>query len=222
MKITITSLRAVADGAEIELTLMLDGGEEKTQSVKGRIATSFYMESGLPTTWTEPITIDRDKCDYLMYSMQKTSAIKKGIVFLEYAANTKKSLKMKLIRKGYPADIAEEAAEYLAEKGYIREDNDAARYAEILAERKLYGKSRIKKELFAKGFEGDVIACTMEELDVDFAEICAKRLAKSGGIALFSDPETKRKTTAALMRYGFSYDDIRDALDILRESEDAE
>lgn len=222
MKITITSLRAAADGAEIELTLEINGGEEKTQSVKGRIATSFYMESDLPTTWVEPIEIDREKCEYLMYSMQKTSAIKKGMVFLEYAANTKKSLKMKLVRKGYPADIAEEAAEYLAEKGYIREDDDAARYAETLAERKLYGKNRIKKELYTKGFESDVIACAMEELDVDFGEICAKRLAKAGGMALFSDPEAKRKTTAALMRYGFSYDDIRDALDILREWEDAE
>ena len=222
MKITITNLRAVADGAELELTLEIDGGKEKTQSVKGRVAISFYMESGLPTAFTEPITIDREKCEYLIYSMQKTSAIKKGMVFLEYAANTKKSLKMKLVRKGYPAHEAEEATEYLAEKGYIREDNDAARYAETLAERKLYGKNRIKKELFAKGFESDVIACTMEELDVDFAEICAKRLAKAGGMALFSDSEAKRKTTAALMRYGFSYDDIRDALDILRESEDAE
>ena len=99
MNIIITNLRAVADGAEIELTLEINGGEEKTQSVKGRIATSFYMESGLPATWVEPIEIDREKCEYLMYFMQKTSAIKKGMVFLEYAANTKKSLKMKLIRK---------------------------------------------------------------------------------------------------------------------------
>lgn len=216
MKIEITNIRAVADGGEIEVRLEISSEEGKHQELKGRVAFFLYAETGFPISCARPFEIRREECETLMYLMQKTSAIKKGIVFLEYAKNTKKSLKNKLVRKGYAVEIAEEAAEYLAEKGYIREDSDAAQYAETLAVRKLYGKNRIKKELFTKGYDGATIACTMEELDVDFGEICAKRIQRSGGEALFSEPEAKRKTTAALLRYGFSYDDIREALDIIR------
>ena len=220
MNIEITQIRVVADGAELEVSLCMSAGEGKEQTVKGRIFTFLYRETELPTLLVEPYRLDRARCDFLIYLMQKTSAIKKGIVFLEYAKNTKKSLKTKLVRKGFSAEIAEEAAQFLEKKGYIREDDDAAQLAEALATRKLYGKSRIKKELFTKGFDAETIAFAMEEIEVDFVRICAKRISKAGGKALFSEPERKRKTTAALLRYGFSYAEIRDALDILDEPDE--
>ena len=98
----------------------------------------------------------------------------------------------------------------------ISEHTDAELLAESLAERKLYGKNRIKKELFAKGFEADAIRDAMESLDVDFAEICAKRVKNMGGIAVFEEKETKSKAMASLMRYGFSYDDVREAVEFLK------
>ena len=122
MKITITSLRAVADGAEIELTLMLDGGEEKTQSVKGRIATSFYMESGLPTTWIEPIIIDREKCEYLIPDVLfdaiedkyatckalKTTATWYGVTYREDMDSVKASIKNLVDTNEYPNHLWDE------------------------------------------------------------------------------------------------------------------
>ena len=50
--------------------------------------------------------------------------------------------------------------------------------------------------------------------DVDFAAVCYKRIAKMGGRELFASPETKKKAVAALLRYGFSYEDIKEALKI--------
>ena len=88
-------------------------------------------------------------------------------------------------------------------------------FAENLAVRKHYGKNRIKKEMFAKGFSADIISETVSCIDVDFAEICAARIEKMGGISLFETPERKQKTVAALLRYGFSYEDIRDAKEML-------
>ena len=53
-----------------------------------------------------------------------------------------------------------------------------------------------------------------DEVELDFAEICRKRIEKMGGRELFAAKETKQKALAALMRYGFSYDDIKEALKI--------
>ena len=84
--------------------------------------------------------------------------------------------------------------------------------AETLAQRKCYGKKRIQKELFAKGFDADVIRETLESLDVDYSELCVRRIASMGGRACFEERAAKQKAIAALIRYGFSYDDIREAM----------
>ncbi len=220
MKIIIQNIRAVADGAEAEISLKILGGEENIQQMKGKVAAFMLSDLELPSHLSEPMEISRERCESLIYSMQKTSAIKKGIVFLEYAKNTKRTLKTKLIRKGFSAEIAADAVEYLAEKGYIREENDALQFAETLAMRRHFGKNRIKKELFAKGYASDIIAEALEELDVEFVKICAERISSMGGLDVFSDPEMKRKNTAALLRYGFSYEDIREAMVILKEHDE--
>ena len=116
-------------------------------------------------------------------------------------------------------DHAEAAVEYLCSHGCINEERDAQMLAETLANRKLYGKNRIRKELFAKGFEEAVIRGALDMLDIDFAELCARRIASMGGLPCFEERAAKQKAIAALMRYGFSYDDIREGTRRLSESE---
>ena len=215
MTITVYNIRAAAGGAEAEISLAISNGEQ-SQDIKGFISAAMLGELGFGSRIGTVFEIDRKTCDALLRCMKLFSAIKKGIYILGFAGNTAKSLKMKLIRKGYPSDIAEEAAEYLVSHGYIRERDDAEMLAEQMAVRKLYGRNRIKKELFAKGFEADAIRNAMEMLDVEFAEICAKRIKNMGGSAVFEEKETKSKVMASLMRYGFSYDDVREALTLIR------
>ena len=217
MEITLYNIRAVAGGAEAELTIEVRGAD--VQQIKGTVSAEMLAELGLPSTLAEPLALDRARCDEILFFMQKTAAIKKGIDLLGFAQNTARTLRDKLKRRGFSAEIAEEAVAYLDAHGFIQEKNDAAMLASTLAERKLYGKNRIKKELFAKGFPQDVIRETLDEIDVDFGEICARRIASLGGLSLFESREKKAKTVAALMRYGFSYDDIREALERLRDGE---
>lgn len=216
MNITVYNIRAVADGAEAEISLEIRCGEQ-TQTIKGTVSASMLGELGFGSRLGTIFSIDRKTCDAVLRSMKLHAAIKKGISLLGFSRNTKRSLKQKLCRKGYPADIAEEAAEFLVLRGYIKEHDDAEIYAENLANRKFYGKNRIKKELFAKGFASDAISFALESLDVDFAEICAKRLKNMGGIAVFEEKEAKNKVLASLMRYGFSYEDIKNAAELLRD-----
>lgn len=218
MKISVYQIRAVADGAEAEISIEISNAEE-AQHIKGKVSAAMLSDLALPASLRSPIFLDREKCEAILRCMKLHAAIKKGIDLLGYAKNTAKALQNKLKMKGYPADIAEEAVSFLVERGYIREYDDAALFAENLALRKHYGRNRIKKEMFAKGFSADIIRETMDALDIDFEEICAARIDAMGGTSLFETPESKNKATASLLRYGFSYAEIREAREMLLSRE---
>ena len=214
MNISVYRIQAADGGAEAEISIEISNGAG-SQHIKGKVSAAMLSALSLPASVKTPITLDRQRCEEILRCMKLHAAIKKGIDLLGYAKNTARSLQNKLKMKGYSADIAEEAVRFLVEKGYIRESDDAQLFAENLALRKHYGKNRIKKEMFAKGFPQDIISETLACLDVDFAEICAERIEKTGGLTLFETPESKQKTVAALLRYGFSYEDIRRARKML-------
>jgi len=219
MKIFIYRILAVENGEDAEISMELTNGKE-IQQIKGRVSASMFSDLRLPLTLKEPLFIEKDRCEEILRCMKLYSAIKKGISLLGYASNTVKALTHKLKTKGYPDDIAEEAAAYLQEKGFIREADEARLFAENLATRKYYGKNRIKKEMFAKGFPEGVIRETLELTEVDFAEICAHRIRTMGGLGIFRNIEQKNKAVSALMRYGFSYHDIREATELLQNEDE--
>jgi len=218
MEITVTEIRALEGGAEAAVSVRICEGES-LQNVKGSILAEMLTELRLPWEFTSPVVIDKNQCDELIFCIEKTAAIKKGLSLLEYAQNTAKTLKRKLVQKGYSAQASAEATDYLLSHGFINEKNDAQLFTETLATRKLYGKNRIKKELYAKGFDGDVIKEAMDLIDTDFAGICAKRMDRMGGRELLTDRNKRQKTVAALMRYGFTYEDIKEAAERLASEE---
>ena len=219
MKIFIYRILAVENGEDAEISMELTNGKE-IQQIKGRVSASMFSDLGLPLTLKAPLSVEKERCEEILCCMKLYSAIKKGIYLLGYASNTEKALAHKLKIKGYPDDIAQEAAAYLKEKGFIREADEARLFAENLAERKYYGKNRIKKEMFAKGFPEDVIRETLELTEVDFAEICAHRIRTMGGVGILRNTEQKNKAVSALMRYGFSYHDIREAAELLQNEDE--
>lgn len=219
MTISVYRVTAVGNGEEAEISMEISNGKE-VQQIKGTVSAAMFSEMGLPLHLQSPLLIERDRCEEILRCMKLHSAVKKGISLLGYARNTARTLSHKLKMKGYSDEIAEEAVEYLKEKGYIRERDDAFLFAENLARHKHYGKNRIRKEMFAKGFPEDVIREALELTEVDFAEICVACIRSMGGIGIFHHTEEKNKAISALMRYGFSYQDIREATALLRDEEE--
>ena len=218
MTISVYRILAMGNGEEVEISMEISNGRE-TQQIKGTISAAMFAELHLPVNLRSPLLIEMERCEEILRCMKLHSAIKKGISLLGYARNTARALSHKLKIKGYSDEIAEEAVEYLKEKGYIREQDDAFLFAENLACHKHYGKNRIKKEMFAKGFPEDVIRETLELTEIDFCEICARRIRSMGGVGIFNHAEEKNKAISALMRYGFSYHEIREATNTLRNEE---
>ncbi len=214
MKITIEKITPVREGEAVLLKITLTDGIN-TEQTGGEIASDLFFDMGFPMSAGDGIEISREKFEALEDAEALTSAIKKGAELIGFAQNTKKGLISKLIRRGFSKDISFRAADYLENAGYINEREQAEQLLSELAERRLYGMSRIKNELYRKGFSDEAINAAMQS-EPDFDAICAERMERTVNISDFADREKCRKITASLMRYGFSVRNIKNALVILK------
>lgn len=155
--------------------------------------------------------ISEEDFDLLLEASSISVAIKRGMNALAYSACSEKKLIYKLTAKGIPREHAAAAAKYLVKRGYIRENDDAAREAErSLA--KHWGRKRIAAALFEKGYSAEAIAFAMSTVDeVDFSERCAE-LIKKKFPSEHSDPSKFKSIYAHLLRYGYSTSEIKSAL----------
>jgi len=221
MKILLYKVNPVSGGEETELYLELSSGEHFERN-KFTVSAEMFFELGFSVNFSGEKEISREKYEEISAFAERHAAVKRGLSILSFGDNTKKVLVNKLRTKGFSCAAAEEAAEYLVAAGYINEAESAKLLAYDMAEKKLYGARRIAAALFEKGFSREAIEAAAEETEIDFAELCAKRIAKMGGKELFLEKETKKKAVAALLRYGFSYDDIKEALKIKNKIQEAE
>ncbi len=115
----------------------------------------------------------------------------------------------KLTVKGFK-DGAEEALIKLQTQGYIDDERFAQIYVRELITFKNYGKRRIEQELYKKGIDRNIIKEALE--NAEFPEERLTDIIRRRYIRYLSDEKGVRKTVNALLRLGYSYGDIRDAL----------
>jgi regulatory protein len=211
MKILLYKVNPVSGGEEAELYVELTSGENSERS-KFTVSAEMFFELGFSVDHTGEQELSREKYEEITLLAGRHAAVKRGLSILSFGDNTKKGLASKLRTKGFSREESEYASEYLASAGYINEAESAVLLARDMAEKKLYGARRIAAALFEKGFAKEAIQAAADGVDVDFAAICRKRIEKMGGRELFAAKETKQKAVAALLRYGFSYGDIKEAL----------
>lgn len=207
MKIEIISVSALDEGAEILLTLKISDGEGRGEKRKLLLFTEQYLELGL----SRGAIIDEETFDMLEQMSRKCKAIRKGSDLLSYSASSKVRLTQRLRSKGIDKESAQSAAEHLQKLGVINEQADVERL--ISADlKKLWGKKRIYNDLFAKGYDRDIIAAELDEIDNDvFVENC-RALFKKKYKKMPADPAEQKKIIAALVRYGYSFSEIKQAI----------
>lgn len=111
-------------------------------------------------------------------------------------------------REGYSPALAERVYERLQSKEYLDDEKFASFWVENRNRTKGASLRKITAELRAKGVAGDIIDRVMGESDRNDGEELAKIIAKKRA----RYPDTK-KFMMYLARQGFSYDDIKAALD---------
>ena len=155
--------------------------------------------------------IDEESYLRLEEAANFSEAVRLGIRFLSFGANTRQGLEGKLCRKGVARETAAEASAYLSEHGYIDEEKDAVREAERNV-KKLRGRNRIRAVLFQKGYSPEAVESAERYLDeVDFTQLCKALIQKRYEGAL-SDASSRKRVVATLMRNGYTMREIRTAM----------
>lgn len=204
--IKIKSIRPLADEPLECVALELRSGE-KCERKRFILPLGFCAERGVGVG-----ACSQSSFDELERQASLSAALRKGQLILSYGANSRSALVKKLERRGISCENAESAAAELCARGYI-DDEKSVSYEVASCLRKLWGPRRILSHLRQKGYRDSALDAAQNELAaVDFSENCRRLIEKRYPDARDADRTKRRRAYAALMRYGYSQSDIRDAL----------
>ncbi|MBR5203253.1 MAG: RecX family transcriptional regulator [Clostridia bacterium] len=165
--------------------------------------------------------INEEELTELLNAVSFRRAYNKGLDFLSRRPFGTKELIKKLCEKGHEKECAEKACERLLELGLLDDEDYARILANDLLERKNYSVKRIKQELSFRGIDRDIIENTVDLLDNDPVPRIII-LIKKKYINKINDEKGRRRTVDALMRLGYSYSDIKTALNTITEFDEDE
>ena len=137
------------------------------------------------------------------------AAKEKALRLLEFRAHSEWELRRKLADAGAAQEDIEHVADFVREYHLVDDEAYAERLAADLANLKKFGKHRISAELSRRGIDRDMWDEVLDAAPRDDSKIdkfISSRL---------TDPEDRdqvRKVSAALFRRGYSWEDIREAL----------
>ena len=159
--------------------------------------------------------VDEEKAALFAEAAEKLSCIKKAFVYLSYRALPRRKLEEKLKKAGFCEAAIEKTVALLIKKGYLNDGELCFEYAVALRDGKKFGASRLRKELYSKGFSKE---CIEEALNAAFEEYeqedaVLELLAKKFPSLQPDDRQGRSRAVAYLYRMGYSYDDINNAIE---------
>ncbi len=178
---------------------------------KYKIDTATLQNEGIK----EGMDIPFERFIEINHISNRNRAYEKALYLLDYRDRTYVEIKRKLL-ENFPPEAVEYALLKVQELGLIDDENFARRFAGEMINFKNYGKKRVESELYRRGVERDIIEKVLEEFDIDSVEKIREILSRK-----FSPiPEDKKeisKIVNALMRQGYSYSDIKNALNLFED-----
>lgn len=165
--------------------------------------------------------INEEELTELLNAVSFRRAYNKGLDFLSRRPYGTKELIKKLCEKGHEKASAEKACERLTELGLLNDEEFARILANDLLERKNYSIKRIKQELIFRGIDREIVENTVELLDNDPVPRIIM-LVKKKYINKIDDEKGRKRTIDALMRLGYSYSDIKTALNTINDIDEDE
>ncbi len=180
----------------------------------------FYMNLRAKDYEKFPVSegdaLDEQAFEDRLSAAQYEEAYEDALTLLDYSQRTAEELRRKLTDKGYAAPAAEAVVARLAEIRLIDDAAYARRVVESIA-RKPVGVYAARRKLRARGFEESDADDALEKLDDEqqaaMALALARKLlpryqAKNGDARA-----VKAKLSQALARRGFSWENVKSAVD---------
>ncbi len=176
---------------EIKDTHLLRLGIQEGEETSGyTVSARLYSEIGSPMR-REAIT-DEQLID-IKHEDEYFRAKKKALSYLAFSDNNERTLRTKLIGKGFSREVSCDVAREMVTLGYIDERRQLERLVLTEANVRLAGKNKIVPKLMAKGYSSSDIGAVIRELvdsgEIDFRENARKLLEKK----LPSDAGTEEK-----------------------------
>jgi len=143
-------------------------------------------------------------------SFQK--ALSYAYKLLSYRDRSSKEMHERIVRKGFPEDIAVDVISYLKERGFLNDEKLAEGLHAYAINKKHLGRSGVKKYLVSRGIPTEIIE-TLYDSDNDYLE-AAKRLAEKRlrHMKEHDLAAKKIKIRHMLLRRGFPFDVINKAI----------
>lgn len=160
--------------------------------------------------------INEEELTELIDTVSFRRAYNKGLDFLSRRPYGTKELIKKLCEKGHEKESVQKACERLTELGLLNDEGYARTLANDLLERKSYSIKRIKQELVFRGIDREIVENIVDTLDND-PQKSIIMLVKKKYINKLNDEKGKKRTVDALLRLGYSYSDIKNALNTISE-----
>ncbi len=155
--------------------------------------------------------ITEEEAAELLYESYYHKAKEKALRLLERRAHSEAEIVRKL-SENYPKEVSKAVAERLSEIGLINDLEFSRVFSRELFERKNFGVSRIKTELFKRGIKRDIIDEVLEEYSEASGVEKIVSLIERRKLDL-TDEKVRRRAFARFMREGYSSDDIKCAFE---------
>lgn len=153
---------------------------------------------------------DEQLHELIMLSDRKRSK-ERALWLLSGRDYSRKKLFEKL-REEASEDVADEVCDRMEELGLIDDEKYARRLSHDLIQLKKMSKRGAMYKLMEKGIDRETAEQVLEEIEIDPVEqICA--LIDKKYINKLEDEKDRRRTVAALQRLGYSWSDIKAALE---------
>ena len=156
----------------------------------------------------EDCVIPEDVWQEICEEILSKRAKKRALYLLQKQDRTRKELLSRILRDGYPEEIAKQAVESMEAYGYINDRHYAEVYIRYHQEK--LSRTMLRRKLEEKGVDRDVIEEALEaEYESDEEQMIRNLLVKRHFDPEKADAKERQKTYAFLMRKGFPQDLIR-------------
>ena len=160
--------------------------------------------------------IDDDELKEIIEKSSERRAKEKALWLISYRSHSKKELFDKL-KRSFDEASAQKAVDRMEELGLINDEEFAKLYARKLVNGKKMSVKAAEFELYRKGIDKITAEQVLSELEYDpqtqIIEFITKKYKN------IQDEKIKRRAVAALQRKGYSWEEIRQAIESLVSEE---
>lgn len=186
--------------------------------IDGRFCCGLTLEAAVKNRLKVGQIIEPSRLAEIQMESEKETAFDKALNHLSATRKTEKQVRDFLAGKGYLPAVAEYVVEKLRGYHFLDDGEYAEAYVENAAKRK--GERLIRMELRAKGVAEEDIDGALESLDEEVEVSTAKEILQKYMRGKTADKTTLQKAYRHLLGKGFSYDVIKEVLQIYGECEE--